>query len=1171
MRLIWKCQKSSIQKCKEVRSEDRRKPIGGCALRDSRTQGERTSAFGALWAACVDALSCRRLLLSCWMAGMALLLCAGPATAQLLRGTIVGNVVDPSKAAVPSATVTAEETNTHVTYTATTNSAGQYNFPDLMPGTYAVTISARGFQTYTRTGVVLTVQTVVRVDATLAVGQTRQTVTVTAAPQALQTDRSDVHTELSGNLLANVPLPIGRNYEMLFTTLPGSSPPQVSNSFGSNGTRALKVDENGGDVNGNLTFVDGAGTVDFSATNVIQYIPTLESIANVSVVTDAFGGDQSAGGAFTNVTIKSGTDDVHGSLFEDFTQQDLQAYAWGTNHALPKAPWIDNQFGGTIGGPIEKNKLFYFASYQGERLVEGNTVLASVPTAAMKAGDLSASPTPIYNPLTGNPNGSGRTPFPGNIIPAADINPGIQKMLATGDWPNPNYPGTGTFKIGDDFLCTGCQGTSGARRDDVDSKVNWNPTSKLSTFLRFGLFNGSWHNPQIFGLLGGSGVAPDNSAVGQGAENVYNDSVSATYVFTPTLVVDAFMGFDLNHMFSHQPNQNQDLGWTLLGIPALDTAGEPLAKQLEQGGLPGMAVTGFTTLGPNNAFQPQAFDDREFTLNANINWIKGAHSFRAGVSGDLMLSNELQYESSSAQTDDENPAEFSFDDGTTQLLNGPAGNDLNSFAAMLLGLPQDEGKVYEEPPEYYARDNNYGIYLSDRWQIVPKLTANYGLRFDYYPFPTRATTGLEFYNPQSSTMSICGTAGIPTDCGITRDRYHFNPDIGLAYRATKSTVIRAGYSKATNPIYLLGSYTIDPILNFPYIYTEFVQAPNSYSYSTTLQGLPPIPVVPSPPSGNIPVGPLSGVHSFDNADYVRGYSQTWNFTVQQQFAGWVASAAYVGMREIDPWVNLEANWSPVDGGTAGEQEYKYNERTAPTAFLGTLGTNTYDGLQTSLSRQSRNGYQLVTNFTWSKAMGYAESTYVAIPQYFGMNYGPQSFNFPYMFSVTGIAPLPFGAGRRWARTGLASKLAGGWQFSAIGIAHSGDPFTAEASGATLNAPFSDQFADCISPATQTGNHMEVYNTSAFAAPASGLGTCGTDSLMGPSFFDLDLDLQRQIRITERFHLRIDADMFNSTNKPNFGVPSDSVNSSTFMEDTSLIATTTALDQRAVRFDVELDW
>jgi hypothetical protein len=1100
-------------------------------------------------------------------------LAVGPAAAQLLQGTIDGNVTDSSKATIVGANVTARNQGTGFVRSARTNSVGEYSLPDMPPGTYGVTISSPGFQTYTSTGVVVTVQTVVRVDAVLTIGQVNQTVTVAANAEALQTDRADVHTEISGNLLSEAPVPIGRNYQMLFTTLPGASPPQTGHSFGANSTRSLSFTVNGGNVNANLTFIDGAGTRDFSASDVIQYIPALQAIENVSVATSSFEGDQSAGGAFVNVTIKSGTNTIHGSLFEDHSDQHLQAYPWIADRTKPKLPYIDNQFGGTIGGPIKKNKLFYFVSYQGDRLVEGNAVVAQVPTAAMKAGDLSLSPTPIYNPITGNPNGSGRTPFAGNIIPTSRIDPGVQAMLATGDWPNPNQSGTGAFHLGQNFLCSGCQGNSGARRDQVDSKIDWDPTSKLSMFVRFGFNNSDWYNPQIFGLLGGPGVSPTNGAVGVGASNVYNDSVSATYVFNANLLADAFFGISRNDMYSKQPNQSQNLGWTLLGIPGLDTSGLPKDKQLQQGGLPGLAVDGFTALGPANNYQPQNYRDPEYNFNANIDSSKGAHNIRAGVSGDFQDSNEMQYQSASAGTL-ENSGEFEFSQGTTQVLGGPSGNDFNSFAALLLGLPQESGKIYQFPDEYYTRNRSFGIYVSDRWQITPKLTASYGLRWDYFPFPTRRGTGLELYNPQSATMSICGIGSTPTDCGITKDKQHFNPRIGLAYRATKSTVIRAGYSKATDPILFLG-YTTSGRLNFPYIYSQLLTSPNSLSYATTLrQGLPAVSA-PDISSGTVPVPPLSAVLTYDNSDYVRGYSQTWNFTVEQQFEGWLASAGYVGMRQIDPVNNLQMNWSPVNGGTAGEILNQLTGRTASTLFLGTLGTNTYDALQTSLRHQFNGGYQVNLTYTFSKALGYAISPQVVIPQDYGLNYGPQSADITHMFSATGVAPLPFGKGRRWAQSGLASKLAGGWQISTVVTAHSGLPFTATASSATLNAPYSGQFANCISPAQQTGNIYEWYNPSAFAVPASGrFGSCGTNSLWGPGLFNVDLDVVRQFPISEKLNLKFRTDMFNVGNTPHFVMPSGnaSVNSGTFMEATSIANTGRGgIEQRAVRFSLELDW
>ncbi len=1120
-------------------------------------------------------VSCRGFLLSCaWIIGM-ILLCAGSAAAQLLQGTIMGNVTDSSNATIPSATVTATNEGTHFTRTSKTDSAGVYNLNDLPPGTYTVTITAPGFETYSSTGLVLVVETTLRVNAILPIGQVGQTVTVAANAVALQTDRADVNVNLSENLLTNSPVPVGRNYEALFTTLPGASPPQTANSYGTNSTRSLQYTVNGTSINQNLTFIDGAGTRNAAASNVIQYIPALQAIADVTVATNSFQADQSAGGAFVNVTIKNGTNAVHGALFEDHTDEDLQAYTWAANRSLPKLPYIFNQFGGTIGGPIKKNKLFYFASYQGNRLVQGSAVVAQVPTAAMKTGNLSASPTRIYDPMTGNANGSGRTPFAGSVIPSSRIDPGVAAMIATGAWSDPNQPGTGSFGLGNNFLCSGCQGNSSQRTDQVDSKVDWNPTEKLSMFVRFGFNNSDWQNPQIFGVLGGPAVSPANTAVGNGGSNVYNDTVSATYVFTPNLLVDGFFGLSRNDMYSNQPDRNQDLGWTLLRIPGLDTSALPPAMQLNQNGMPYMAVAGFAALGLPNSFQPQRLSDPEYNFNGNLNWGKGSHTIRAGVSGDFLNVNELQEQSSSLGAL-KSPADFQFQQGTTQLLGGSAGNDFNAFASLLLGLPQVAGRVYQIPDQYHVRDRSFGVYISDTWQVTRKLTASFGLRWDYFPFPTRLGTGLEIYNPLSATMSICGIGSVPTDCGITKDKQHFDPRIGLAYRVTGSTVIRAGYSKAVDPTYFLSSLTAGD-LNFPYNISDIVMPPNSLSYSLTLrQGLP-AEIMPNISSGTIPVPPLTGVNTYDNTNYVRGYIESFNFTVEQQFAGWLASAGYVGNRQIDPIDNLQMNWSPVNGGTAGQILNRLTGRTAFTLFMGTMGTNKYDSLQTTLRHQFKSGYQVNLAYTFSKQLGYVSpnsgTANVVIPYDFGLNYGPQPTNVPQNFSATAVAPLPFGKGRRWAQNGLASKLAGGWQISTVVSARSGLPFTATASTASLNATYSNQFADCLTPAQSTGNIYQWYNVSAFGVPSNGrFGTCGTDSLQGPGLVNADLDVARQFPITERYKLRFRTDMFNIGNTPHHVMSGTSISSSTFMTATGIANTgREGIEQRAVRFSLEVDW
>jgi hypothetical protein len=1084
------------------------------------------------------------------------------ARGQLLQGTINGNVTDSSQAALAGAKVVVTEQGTGFQRDTVTSAAGVYTLPELPPGSYTVRISASGFQPYTRTGVVVTVQTTTRVDAALAVGGVSESVTVSAEAAVLQTDRADVRFEIGGQSLNNLPVPIGRNYQNLFVTIPGVSPPQSAHSFAVNPTRALAFSVNGGNTNINDTRIDGAGARCFNSTDVAQYVPALEAIQTVSVASNSFDADQSTGGGAISVTIKSGTNAIHGSLFEDHADRSLAAYAWLADRTKPKLPFISNQFGGTIGGPIKKDKLFYFLSYEGMRLVQGNAVAAQVPTPAMKAGNLSASPTPIYDPMTGNPDGSGRTAFAGNIIPLARIDPGIQALINTGSWPNPSQPGTGSFGLSQNFLCSGCQGNSGLSRNQWDGKITWNPTSKLSMFARLGVATGSWYNPQIFGLLGGTQVSPTNGAIGTGGSHVFNGSISATYVFSPHVVVDAYFGYDRGDLWANQPNQNQNLGWTLLQIPGLNTSNLPANRQIEQGGMPLLAIDGFTTVGRSNTYQPFADRDPERNYDVNVNWLKGTHNIRAGFDSDFQDSNEMQYEMTGSSYNT-SAGGFHFAQGTTQLKGGPSGNDFNAFASFLLGLPQDSGKIYQFPDEYYTRGKSFALYIRDSWQVSRNLTLTYGVRWDYFPFPRRKDTGLEIYDPQTATTSICGVGSVPGDCGITRDKQRVVPRLGAAWRVTNSTVIRAGYAQVTNPVVFLGQ-TLSSRENFPYLFSQIILPPNSLSYGITLrQGLPPV----SPPnlSGPIPVPGYAYIKTYSNNTYTRGYMQTWNFTVEQRMKSWLASAGYVASRFVDPQNDLEMNWAPINTGTAGQVLNQLTGRTASTMYLGTLGTNTYDALQTRLQGRF-SGYQLNFTYTFAKALGYALTPQVQIPQYYSLNRGPLSTDINHMFSASAVAELPFGRGKRWARSGIASKLAGGWQFSTVVTARTGTPFTVTSSSATLNSPNSGQFADCISPPQEVGSIYGWYNKSAFAAPTTGrFGTCGTNSLRGPGLVNADVGLERKLTMSEKYALTFRAEMFNMANTPHHSNPTGNVTSGSFMQALGIVSTgRDGIEQRAVR-------
>ena len=305
--------------------------------------------------------------LSCFAA---LILTVPGAGAQLLQGTIDGNVMDSSQAAIADATVTARDRQTNFSRETKTNSVGGYSLSGLPPGTYTITVSSVGFQSYVETDIAVRPNTIRRVDATLTVGPLSENVTVEASAAALQTDRAEIRSDVTGNTLTNLPVPIGRNYQLLVPTLPGVSDAQNGNSFAANPTRSVNFSVNGTPTNINNFSIDGTnsrGVIDSTFT----YIPALETVQEVSVVTNSFDAEQGlAGGAAIALQIKSGSNDVHGSLFGYHTDQHMKAYQWAADRSQPKPKYIYNQYGATIGGPIKKDKLFYFLSYEGTNYSE---------------------------------------------------------------------------------------------------------------------------------------------------------------------------------------------------------------------------------------------------------------------------------------------------------------------------------------------------------------------------------------------------------------------------------------------------------------------------------------------------------------------------------------------------------------------------------------------------------------------------------------------------------------------------------------------------------------------------------------------------------------------------------------------------------------------------------
>ena len=1102
--------------------------------------------------------------------GLLMLLMPGAASGQLIQGTLAGYVVDPTQAAVANAKITVRNTDTNQTRETVSNDVGGYTLPTLPPGPYALTINAPGFRPHTQTGIAVAANNVTRVDATLALGQAADTVTVAASISTLQTDRADVRTDISGQALRNLPVPLGRNYQMLLPLIvPGVSTPSSGGSFAANPSRAVSIGFNGASGWGNNTRIDGTSASNFNGTYPM-FTPALEAIETVSVITNSFDAEQGMASAVAiQILTKSGTNQLHGSLFAVHTNQHLKAYAWTADRTRQAPKYIHNQLGGTFGGALKKDKAFYFVSYEGTFARQSTPLFAQVPTASMKSGDLSASPTAIFDPSTGAANGTGRTAFPGNQIPVARVDLGIQALLNTKLWPDPNVRGTGAFGLGRNYFS---EGTSGQDRGQFDAKLNWNPLQRLALTVRFGLNRNNWFNPQQFGTLGGPGYSPSNSTVGVGEGSVYNGTLSGSYTFTPNLIMDAYFGYSGNFPFSRQQRLDENLGWTLLKIPGLQS------NQAREGGWPALIIDGFggtgagqlpsANIGPNNNFQPQEFQNFERELVGNATWVRGTHSFRAGTTLVQQRGNENQMQATFCGFC-LGSGGFQFSQGATQLSGGPAGNDFNAFGSFLLGLPANAGKVTLFPDEYRTHGNIYGLYVRDQWQVTRKLTLTYGTRWEAIPYATRGDRGLEYLDAAANQMVICGVANNPRNCGITKNTSRFAPRGGIAYRLTDSTVIRAGYGLSNDPTpygAALGNRQ-----NYPDILATTLNAPNGFGFATTLrQGLP-AAVTPNLSSGRVNVPRTAGVFTVDNANFVRGYVQSWNATIEQRIKGWNTAVGYVATRSTNPVSALNLNWSPIGTGAAGQQLNVLAGRTAITNTIGSMGTHRYDSLQAKVERRFAKGMQFLMNYTLAQAKAY--SSQVAIPSLFSLNYGPMGNIAKHTVGLSGALEAPFGKNKKWLTTGLAGKALGGWQASGGAIVRTGTPFTVTAANTTLNAVASNQFGDCISAPKNVGSIYQWYDRSSFAVPAAGrFGTCKTNSLTGPSWVNIDAGIDRTFSLRDRIQLKFRAEVFNLANTPHHSNPTNSVNSGTFMQALGIANTgREGIDERVFRLNLRIGW
>lgn len=1065
---------------------------------------------------------------------LAVLLAAAPAAAQVLYGSIVGSVTDPSGALIQGAEVKITNTATNQGRAALTSDAGSYTFSNVLAGPYRIEVKATGFKTVQRTGVEVVVNTVRREDVQLQVGEVTDAITVAGSAVALQTERADVTSEIKADAVKNLPIGGYRNYQSLINLVPGATPGAFQNAAISRPGRALTTNINGTNRNNNVTKLDGAINMSVWLPHHTAYVAPTETIETVNIATNNFDAEQGmAGGAAITVVTKSGTNELHGSVFAYHDNQHLRARNFFER--LPQKPKsIRNIDGFTVGGPVKKDKLFFFGGWESSRERTSRNGLYTLPVASLREGNFSSLTTTIYDPSTGTSDGKGRQPFAGNIIPMARqsaIARKIQSLI-----PQPNQSG-----VSANFYNSGVQQLD---RDQADVKVNWNRTANHTVWGKYSIMNAPAHCDPAFGDAGGPGLCDTGS--GTGSNRAQLATIGHTWVVGPTMVVDGVLGFSRNRIDVTPPNYGKNYGLESWGIPGTN------GTDIRQSGMPIISISGYSTLGDTDNWNPAFQRDQSYTGSTNVGWTHGSHNLRFGFDSSRHKLNHWQPELGSGPR-----GGLTFGVGPTVLNGGAAGNQYNGYATFLLGLMTSASKSVQWET-MNTREWQFGFYIRDRWQIGRRTTAVLGLRYELFPLLDRAHTGIEFYDPATNTVYRGGLGNNPTNLDISTSKKLFAPRIGLTHRITEKTVVRTGFGITFNPMVLSrplrGSYPMTIDADF--------SAANSYLwYGTIENGIPAI-TGENPTSGTFTLPNRYSIRSLWTPDgsrkVTRGYIESWNLILERQLPGdFVVTGGYVATRTVHSFVDWEANNSAPGTGLAGAPFYQKFGRSASTLLFNGWADANYHSFQATFNRALRGGLMVKGAYTWSKAInmqdddGWGGVSWNWAPV-MNRNRALAGYDIPHNLHLGFVYELPLGKGKPFAAEGWTSKLLGGWQANGIFYSYKGKPFTVSAPATSLNSRSNAQTADQVKTVVEkiggVGPGEYFYDPTAFAAVTDvRFGTTGRNILRLPGVIGMDGSLFRQFRVRERAKLEFRTEAFNVTNTPRFGGPSSSVTSSTFMQ------------------------
>jgi len=1131
----------------------------------------------------------KKLRLVCWVffsAALILISNGAPGVlAQDVTASITGTVTDSSGAAIVGANVTVKSVERGVTYTAVTNGDGLYRLSQLPVGSYELKVEKPGFASDAYPAFVLTLNQVARIDVAMKVGQVTQTVEVTGAAPVLKTESTQVDTIIDANTNDNLPL-ASRNYVQLTLLAPGSVSTDPSsfnngNNTGGYGGRPLI---NGNREQANYFLLDGMDNNQVSD-NLLGYTPAPDAIEEFNLITNnapaEFG---SFMGGVVSATIKSGTNNFHGDAWEFFRNDVLNANSWSNNfNDLPKAKLRWNMFGGTLGGPILKNKLFFFVDYQGQRFdTPTSSATATVFTAAERGGDFSAlcpagfsasgictstsgGNIQLYNPCVSfsqpctasSSAATVRQPFPNNQIPTAMISPVAQALFAS-----PLYlsPINSSLQNNASYITNSQQNV-----DQGDIKVDYKVSSKDSISGRFTRAFQDNPSANAYELIGnGFSTTP-----------IYNTVGDWTRAISNNLVNDARFGW--SHI-----TLNNGTDWA----PGVGQFGNSIGiGNGNPAGLDGLLALNFTdngNLNLGNAETGESFNDQVWQAEDALSWTHGRHNFKFGGEFNHEIIKTF-YPGNNGEL-----GLMDFDGRFTSNTLGSAATGAGYGAAdFFLGLPYTIGRGVSTGKTWTQSDNIIGIYAEDTWRVTERLTLNLGLRYQAF------TPWVEANNQQSNYNFATGAVELAGQDGASRALYNgvyggkdFEPRVGFAWtpaRLGNHTVIRGAFTISS---YLEGTGTnLRLPQNPPFTPAQINTVFNNSALpgSNTTDGIPATPPTSSCTNYSCFAGAILDLW---DPNVQPAIDDQWNLAVQHQFWGNTTfQIGYVGQRAVHLMVpfsytqrellpNSSCSTPPCTDPSPffAQNPTFYNTIATQTGGTQSNGTMMYNSLQAVLQKQMSKGLQYQVSYTYSKCMSDSTGYYgawnnaLSASAYWQNIYDPKSewapcyYDATHVLSAYAVYELPFGRGKQFASgvNKVVNTAISGWAVSPIVTFRTGFPMPVYGAADESGTFSRGSRADCSglpavtgeTPISQSafpgvGGYQWFTNNGSFTNPAVGtFGDCAPQlgGLRGPHFTDVDLSLHKDFLLTERFRLQFRTEFINAFNHVQLNAPNMSLGS-----------------------------